>query len=162
MVREKTWERLISKVITWSTTYQSLSLRLQSKMLYSLFFFFCSMTPIYLCHLLFLLTQTRLKESHVFQVFILSISTILLLVGEEDGALFTPLPSWYSIQHSRFGSTTVSTLACGAEETTWYLVFADRHREQRNSCWPTFTGHLSSRSFLLNDKKCTILALSQL
>lgn len=51
-------------------------------MLYSLLYL---MTPIYLCHLLSLLTQTRLKESHVFLFFILSISTILLLVGGGGG-----------------------------------------------------------------------------
>lgn len=42
-----------------------------------------------------------------------------------------PLPSWCSIQYTTFGSTTLSTLVHGCEETPCYLLFADRHRVSR-------------------------------
>lgn len=71
------------------------------------------------------------KRKPCFQVFISSISTILYSEAEAGGfCLRLPLPSWCSIQRSRFGSTTVSTLVHGCEETTCYLLFADRYTER--------------------------------
>lgn len=101
------------------------------------------------------------KRKPCFQVFISSISTILYSEGEAGGfCLRLPLPSWCSIQRSRFGSTTVSTLVHGCEETTCYLLFADRYTERwgerrGNVCRPIYSGQLSSRSILLDYKKCT-------
>lgn len=87
------------------------------------------MTPFYLHHLLSLLTQTSKTKKPCFQVFILSISNILLYRGW-GGFLFTATSSILMFyQHSRYGSTIVSTLVYGCEETTCYFCFADRYRE---------------------------------
>ena len=85
--------------------------------------------------------------------------------GEREGVgrgcggvscLQLPLPSWCPVQYSGAGSTTVTTLAHGCEETTCYLLFADRPTKSNRICRPIFTGDLSSGSFLLHYKKCTI------
>lgn len=146
-----------SKVITWSTTYQSLSPGYlgKSKVLYSLF---CLMTPIYLGHLLSLLTQTRLKRKPCFQVFILSISTILLLGGEEEGVLFTATSSILMLypaqqvwQHRSEHISAWWRANCMLSPLCWQT-----QRKLWNTCWPIFTGHPSPRSFLLDYKKCTV------
>lgn len=122
---------------------------------------FCMMTPIYNLHLPSLLTQTGgPKRKPCFQVFISSISTILYSEGGR-GVLFTVTSSilmfypaqqvWqhYSEHISAWlwRNHTLSPLC--------WQIHGEVGREQGNVCRPIYSGQLSSRSILLDYKKCT-------
>lgn len=85
------------------------------------------MTPFYLHHLLSLLTQTSKTKKAMFSGFYFVHQQYSTVWG---GVLFTATSSILMFyQHSRYGSTIVSTLVYGCEETTCYFCFADRYRE---------------------------------
>lgn len=134
--RERQRENL-DREITWSTTYQSLNLGYliakQSAIFSPLFG-----DPNLPLSPLVPADSNQAKKKAMFSGFLFVHQHYAVArCGEEEGScLWLPLPSWCSIQHSRFGSTTVTTLAHGCEEATRYLLFADRHRESSEYIGP--------------------------
>lgn len=139
MVGERAWKReFLRDHIVNNILYQSLSLGYSENAICSILFDDLN-SP------LSLLTRTRLKKSRVFRFSFCPSALFYFTGGGKRFCLQLPLPSWCSIQCSRFGSTTVSTLVHGCEETTCYLLFADRHTERA-------TAAITEKAFCKNIK----------
>ncbi len=134
-------------MITWSTTYQSLSLTLWhlGNKVKCFFFSLLSDDPNLHPSPLVPADSNKAKKKAMFSGFhFVHQHYSIAQWGRGGGScLRLPLPSWCSIMHSRFGSSTVSTLVHGCEETTCYLLYADRHGERESTaeyllahfCW---------------------------
>lgn len=128
MMGERAWKReFLRDHIVNSILYQSLSLGYCENAICSILFDDLNLPPSPLVPA----DSNEAKKKAVFSGFHFVHQHYSILQGGGKGfRLQLPLPSWCSIQCSRFGSTTVSTLVHSGEETTCYLLFPDRHTQR--------------------------------